>query len=97
MPRLRRLALLLGLGLSAAGGQGRPATTQTTLDLQQRQPVLAGQPVSLRLQIAQRGNGARVIGGLHAGQVFCPLVKVYDKAGGPPLIERSLTADCDTG
>lgn len=98
MPRLRRLALLLAVSLSTTGAQAQPAAiNQTTLSLQQREPALAGQPVSLRLLISQRGGGTRVIGGLRAGQLPCPLVKVYDRAGGPPLTERYLTSDCDTG
>lgn len=89
--------LALGLTLLAVGGQARqPAPPRTPLDLQQLEPV-AGQPIKLRLTISHRGRGTQVIGGLRANHVPCPLFKVYGKAGGPPLIGRYLSADCDTG
>ena len=92
------LCLALGLGLTASGGQARTsAASRTTLELQQLAPALAGQPVKLRLLIANSGQGEAVIGGLRNNTVPCPDVKVYDKAGGPPLTERYDTADCDTG
>lgn len=98
MPRTLLLGLALGLGLLTAGGQDqKPAAPRTTLELQQLEPALAGQPVKLRLIIYHWGKGEQVIGGLRQEHVPCPLFKVYDKAGGPPLIERYLAADCDTG
>ncbi|GAA5441306.1 hypothetical protein ACFQDE_19445 [Deinococcus caeni] len=96
---LRRTFLLcLTLGAVTTGGQAQtPPEPRTTLELQQLEPVLAGQPVKLRLLIYRWGNGPQVIGGLRDDDVPCPLFKVYDKAGGPPIIERYLTANCDVG
>lgn len=92
------LGLALGLGLLLASGQAQKSTAPgTALELQQLEPALAGHPVKLRLIIYHWGKDEQVIGGLRKTSVPCPLVKVYDKAGGPPLIERYLTADCDVG
>lgn len=98
MQRTLILGLFLGLELLSAGGlaQTMPAAG-TTLNLYQIQPVLAGQPITLRLTISHPGNGEQVIGGLYKDVVPCPLFKVFDKAGGPPLIERYVTANCYTG
>lgn len=98
MTRTLLLGLALGLGLLTPGGQAQtPAAPRTTLELQQLEPALAGQPVKLRLLIYHWGKDAQVIGGLRRDYVPCPLFKVFDKAGGAPLIERYLAADCDTG
>lgn len=97
MQRVLILALALGLGSLTAGGQAqKPAAARTTLELQQLERALAGQLVQLRLIISHWGK-AEVIGGLGKESVPCPLFKVYDKAGGPPLIERYILADCIVG
>ncbi|WP_102126014.1 hypothetical protein [Deinococcus planocerae] len=94
----RAFMLCLTLGLVTTGGQARtPPEPRTALELQQLEPTLAGQPVKMRLLIYRWGNGAQVVGGLRDDHIPCPLFKVYDKAGGPPIIERYLTANCDVG
>lgn len=98
MQRASLLGLILGLGLSTAGGQAQPPTAaRTTLELQQLEPALAGQPINLRLIIDHWDKSEQVIGGLGKKEVPCPLFKVYDKARGPPLIERYILANCVAG
>lgn len=82
--------------MSVGQSQTTP-TSRIALELQQLEPALAGQPVKLRLLISNSGKGEAVIGGLRGDTVPCPLFKVYDKAGGPPLTERYATSDCVTG
>ena len=92
------LGLSLGLGLLTTDGQAQTSTAlRTTLELQQLEPALAGQPVKLRLLIINSSKGQAMIGGLLGDIVPCPLFKVYDRAGGPPLTERYATSDCVTG
>lgn len=86
----RTVILLVALSLLTAAAQ-------TQLELRQLTPVLAEQPITLQLTIAQRGNTGTVIGGLLGNTVPCPLFKVYDRAGGPPLTERYLTSNCLPG
>jgi hypothetical protein len=98
MMRSLFLGLPLSLGLLTTDGQAQTSTApRITLELQQLEPVLAGQPVKLRLVISNSGKGEAVIGGLLGDTVPCPLFKVYDKAGGPPLIERYILANCVAG
>ena len=82
--------------MSRGQAQSTP-TSRITLDLQQPETVLAGQSVKLQLTISHQGSGETVIGGLLGDTVPCPLFKVYDKAGGPPLIERYILANCVAG
>ena len=71
------------------------ASAQVSLELQQLQPVLATQQAKLRLIVYSPNTVT--LDGFRGDTVPCPIFKVYDKAGGPPLIQRYLTADCDTG
>lgn len=98
MPRPLIPCLAAGLTLLTAGGQAQTTTgAPTCLGLQQVEPALAGQPIQVQLVISHQGQEARVIGGLLQDTVPCPLFKVFNQAGGLPLIERYLTADCLTG
>jgi hypothetical protein len=98
MSRPLFLGFIIGLALLPSAGQAQtPSTPQTSIGLHQVGPALAHHPVKLRLIISQQGPGEQVIGGLRQDTVPCPLFKVYSKAGGPPLIERYITANCDTG
>lgn len=104
MRRTLLLCLALGLGLTASGGQAQVLpVSRVTSSLNQMGKALAGQPVRLQLLIAHDGAGKTVIGGLRNNgglrdnTVPCPDVKVHDKAGGPPLVEQNVIADCDTG
>lgn len=72
-----------------------PAAAQVSLELQQLQPVLATQQAKLRLIVYSPKT--ITLDGFRGDTVPCPMFKVYDKAGGPPIIERYLNADCDTG
>ncbi len=93
----RAFMLCLTLGVVTAGGQAQtPPEPRTTLELQQLEPVLAGQPIKLSLLIYRWGKGEQIVGGLRGDHVPCPLFKVYDKAGGPPIIDLA-AADCDVG
>lgn len=92
------VGLALGLALLTAGGQAQTSTAAPTLlRLQQLQPAFAQQLVTLQLVISHRGPEPRVIGGLLQDTVPCPLFKVFNKAGGPPLIERYILTNCITG
>lgn len=71
------------------------ASAEVSLELQQLEPVLATQQAKLRLIVYSPKTVT--LDGFRGDSVPCPLFKVFDKAGGPPLIERYLTADCDTG
>jgi hypothetical protein len=98
MQRPSLLSFTAALALFMVGGQSQAApAAKTSLELQQLEPALAGQPVRLRLIIYHWGSKDQVIGGLRRDTVPCPVFKVYDKAGGAPLIEQYLMADCDTG
>lgn len=71
------------------------ASAEVSLELQQLQPVLATQQAKLRLIVYSPNTVT--LDGFRGDTVPCPIFKVYDKAGGPPLIERYVTADCDAG
>lgn len=97
MNRMSLLGLAVGLAVFTGTGQTQTSAGGTFLGLQQLEPALTGQPTKLQLVISHRGQEARVIGGLLADTVPCPLFKVFNKAGGPPLIERYILANCITG
>ncbi|MDO4244514.1 MAG: hypothetical protein Q4C89_00630 [Deinococcus sp.] len=70
------------------------ASAEVSLELQQLD-VLATQQAKLRLIVYSPNTVT--LNGFRGDTVPCPIFKVYDKAGGPPLTQRYLAADCDTG
>ncbi|GAA5500681.1 hypothetical protein Dxin01_00405 [Deinococcus xinjiangensis] len=90
------MRLVLSFALLALNLSGL-ATAQTYFELRQYENVLSMQPVKLTLHVYNAGKAPVTLGGFLSNSIPCPIFKVFDKEGGPPLIERYVAADCVTG
>ncbi len=72
-------------------------SAQVTLDLTQPPPANDSQPVTLRLTVGNNGKTPVQVGRIRGDHVACPVFKLFGSGGGPPRIERYITADCDVG
>ena len=72
------------------------ASAQLRATLVQTSPPTQ-QPAQLRLEVVNTGKTPAQVGRIRGDYVPCPPFKLYNKAGGPPRIERYYSADCDLG